>query len=157
MTQAQCGSVAPGHRPLICRNQFFFCFQFPQIPILEVKMSHQHPSPFSPFLKQAISSFKLLSLPKPSPLPPGTVKYNNNRDQGSIFPVVPDDYNLILTIKKTPKVTLRTSEVLLNHKIFSKILIYNFVHFSRVLTTSHPLKTFKIMENNKQLLSAMKS
>ena len=136
MTQAQCGSVAPGHRPLILRNPFFFCFQFPQIPILVVKMSHQHPSPFFPFLKQAISSFKLLSLPKPNPLPPGTViKYNNNRDQGSILPVVPDDYNLIWTIKKTSKVTLQTSEVLFNHKIFSKILIYDFIHFPSVLIT----------------------
>ena len=135
MTQAQCGSVAPGHRPLICRNPFFFCFQFPQIPILEVKMSHQHPSSFFPSLKWAISSFKLLSLPKPNPLPSGTVKYNNNRDQGSIFPVVPDDYNLIWTIKKTSKVTLRTSEVLFNHKIFAKILIYDFTHFPSVLIT----------------------
>ena len=33
-------------------------------------------------------------------------------------PVVPDDYNLVWTIKVTSKVTLRTSEVLLNDKIF---------------------------------------
>ena len=38
-------------------------------------------------------------------------------------PVVPDDYNLIWTVYKiTSKVALRTSEVSLNHKIFSKIL-----------------------------------
>lgn len=135
VTQAQCGSVAAGHRPLIRRNLFFFCFQFPQISILVVKMCHQHPSPFFPFLKQAISSFKLLSLPKPNPLPPGTVKYNDNGDQGSIFPVIPDDYNLILTIKKTSKVTLQTSEVLFNDKIFSQILIYDFIHFPSVLIT----------------------
>ena len=33
-------------------------------------------------------------------------------------PVVPDDYNLVQTIKITSKVALLTSEVLLNHKIF---------------------------------------
>ena len=38
-------------------------------------------------------------------------------------PVVPDNYNLAWTIKITPKVVLWTTEVLLNHKIFSKILI----------------------------------
>ena len=38
-------------------------------------------------------------------------------------PDVPDDYNLVRTIKITSKVALQTSEVLLNHKIFSKILM----------------------------------
>ena len=33
--------LAPGHRPLILRNTFFFNSQFPQIPILVVKMYHQ--------------------------------------------------------------------------------------------------------------------
>ena len=71
-------------------------------------------------------------------------------------PVVPDNYNPVRTIKITSKVALRTSEVLLNHKIFKKFL-YDFIHFPCVLVTSHPIKTFRIMENNKQLLSAMKS
>ena len=78
-----------------------------------------------------------------------------HRDPHPSRPVVPDDYNLIQTIKLTSKVALQTSEVLLNHKIFSKIL-YGFIHFPCVLT-SHPLKTLRIMKNNKQLLSAMKS
>ena len=38
-------------------------------------------------------------------------------------PVVPGDYNLARTIKIGPKVVLRTSEVLANHKVFSKIHI----------------------------------
>ena len=38
-------------------------------------------------------------------------------------PVVPDDYNLVWTIKITSKVALWTSEVLPNHKIFSEILV----------------------------------
>ena len=46
-------------------------------------------------------------------------------------PVVLDDYNLIQTIKITSKVALRTSEVLLNHKIFSKILIWFYTGWSR--------------------------
>ena len=37
-------------------------------------------------------------------------------------PVILDDYNLLQTIKITLKVALLTSEVLLNHKIFKKIL-----------------------------------
>ena len=36
-------------------------------------------------------------------------------------PVVLGDYNLVRTIKIDPKVVLRTSEVLVNHKVFSKI------------------------------------
>lgn len=40
-------------------------------------------------------------------------------------PVVPDDYNLPLKIKIGPKVVLRTSEVLVNHKVFSKIHIWS--------------------------------
>ena len=40
-------------------------------------------------------------------------------------------------------------------KSFKKFL-YDFIHFPCVLITSHPLKTFRIMVNNKQLLSAMK-
>ena len=47
----------------------------------------------------------------------------------------------------TPKVILWTSEVLLNHKIFPKILVL----FYLCLGTSHPLKMLKIMENNIQL------
>ena len=38
-------------------------------------------------------------------------------------PVIPDNYNLVGMIKITSRVALRTTEVLLNHKIFSKILI----------------------------------
>ena len=78
--------------------------------------------------------------------------------QGSIFPVIwlpktsTDDCNLIQTIKITSKVALRASEVLLNHKSFQKFL-YDFINFSCVLITSHPLKTFRIMENYKQLVS----
>ena len=48
--------------------------------------------------------------------------------QGSIFPVIPDDYNLVRTIKITSKVALWTSEVLLNHKIVQKFL-YDFTYF----------------------------
>ena len=44
-----------------------------------------------------------------------------HRDPYPSRPVVPDD---IQTIKLTSKVALQTSEVLLNHKIFSKILIW---------------------------------
>lgn len=39
-------------------------------------------------------------------------------------PVVPNNYNLVQTIKSTSKVAVWMSEVLLNHKIFSKILIW---------------------------------
>ena len=46
-----------------------------------------------------------------------------HRDPYPSRPVAPDDYNLIQTIKLTSKVALQTSEVLLNHKIFSKIFI----------------------------------
>ena len=38
-------------------------------------------------------------------------------------PVVPSDYNLVRTVKIISKAALRTSEGLLNHKIFSKIPI----------------------------------
>ena len=38
-------------------------------------------------------------------------------------PVVPDDYNLVQTIKIALKVAFWMSEVLLNYKIFSKILV----------------------------------
>ena len=38
-------------------------------------------------------------------------------------------------------------------KSFKKFL-YDFIHFPCVLITSHPLKTFRVMVNNKQLLSA---
>ena len=41
-------------------------------------------------------------------------------------------------------------------KSFQKFL-YDFIHFPCVLITSHPLKSFRIMENNNQLLSAVKS
>ena len=75
-----------------------------------------------------------------------------HRDLYPSRPVVPDD---IQTITLTSKVALQTSEVLLNYKIFSNFL-YGFIHFPCVLT-SHPLKTLRIMKNNKQLLSAMKS
>lgn len=46
-----------------------------------------------------------------------------HRDPYPSHPVVPDDYNPVQMIKLTSKVTLPTSEVLLNHKIFSKIFI----------------------------------
>ena len=71
-------------------------------------------------------------------------------------PVVPEDNNLVQTIKITSKVPIRMSEVLLSHKIFSKVLISFYIFFC-VLITSFLLKTFRIMGNNKQLLSAMKS
>ena len=35
----------------ILRNPFFFNFQFPQIPILVVKISHQQPQSLFPILK----------------------------------------------------------------------------------------------------------
>ena len=72
--------------------------------------------------------------------------------------VILDNYNLVRTIKITSKVALPTSEVLLNHKIIRKFL-YDFIHFPHVLIISHllKLKMFRIIiENNKQLLSAMK-
>ena len=59
--------------------------------------------------------------------------------QGSIFPVVWSSQ----TIKITSKVALRTSEVLLNQNIFSKLLIW-FYTFS-LCSDSHPLKTFGII------------
>ena len=56
--------------------------------------------------------------------------------QGSIFPFVgQSETNLMCTIKITSKVALRTSEVLLNYKIFSKILI-RFIHLPCVLIAS---------------------
>ena len=62
--------------------------------------------------------------------------------------VVPDDYSLAQTIEITPNVVLWKSDVLLNHKIFSKILLWFYcVQFTRVLITSHPLKTFRITPN----------
>ena len=68
-------------------------------------------------------------------------------------PVVADYYNLAPTIKITPKVVLWTSEVLLNHRIFSKNLMWFYrVHFTCVLTTSQQLlKAFRITEINMQL------
>ena len=75
--------------------------------------------------------------------------------QGSIFPVIQlsqtstDNYNLVRMIKISSKVALRMSEVLLNHKTFSQIFVNNdFIHFPCVLITSHPLETFRIMENS---------
>ena len=68
-------------------------------------------------------------------------------------PVVLDDYNLIQTIKITSKVALRTSEVLLNHKIFSKILIWFYTFSLCSDYFSDPLKNFRMMENTKQLLA----
>ena len=70
--------------------------------------------------------------------------------------VAPDDNNLVQIIKITMRVALWKSEVLLNQKIFSKILI-SFYTFS--LCSDYifdPLKMFRIMVNNKQLLSAVK-
>ena len=74
-------------------------------------------------------------------------------------PVVPEDNNLVQTIKITSKVPVRMSEILLNHKIFSKVLrsLIIFIYFPCALITSYLLKTFRIMGNNKQLLSTMKS
>ena len=72
--------------------------------------------------------------------------------------VVPDDYNLIPTIKITSKAALKTSEAHSSYgrpplrfcsttKSFQKFL-YDFIHFPCVLITSHLLETFRIMENN---------
>ena len=56
--------------------------------------------------------------------------------QGSIFPFVGwSQTDLMWTIKITSKVALWTSEVLLNYKIFSKILI-RFIHLPCVLIAS---------------------
>ena len=55
--------------------------------------------------------------------------------------VVPDDYNLTWTIKIPPNVILWTSKVLLNYKIYSKILVWFYhVHYARILIISYPLK-----------------
>ena len=59
-------------------------------------------------------------------------------------PVVPCDYNLVWTIKITSKVALWKSEVLFNHKIFSKILVCIFMHFPCVLSTA--LVHLKLLE-----------
>ena len=74
-------------------------------------------------------------------------------------PVIPEDNNLVQTIKITSKVPVRMSEILLNHKIFSKVLrsLIIFIYFPCALITSYLLKIFRIMGNNKQLLSTMKS
>lgn len=56
--------------------------------------------------------------------------------------VVPDDYNLTWTIKIPPNVILWTSKVLLNYKIYSKILVWFYhVHYARILIISYPLKS----------------
>ena len=66
--------------------------------------------------------------------------------------VIPDDYNLTRTIKISPKVILWTSKVLLNYKIYSKILAWFYhVHYACVLIISYPLKSWWIMEYNKHL------
>ena len=70
--------------------------------------------------------------------------------------VAPDDNNLVQTIKITLRVALRKNEVLLNQKIFSKILIWFYTFSLCSDYFSDPLKMFRIMVNNKQLLSAMK-
>ena len=70
--------------------------------------------------------------------------------------VAPDDNNLEQTIKITLRVALRKNEVLLNQKIFSKILIWFYTFSLCSDYFSDPLKMFRIMVNNKQLLSAMK-
>jgi len=71
--------------------------------------------------------------------------------------VAPDDNNLVQTIKITLRVALQKSEVLLNQKIFSKILTWFYTFSLCSDYFSDPLKMFRIMVNNKQLLSAMKS
>ena len=63
------------------------------------------------------------------------IQYNISGFHLPIRPVIPDDYNLMQTIKITSKVALRTSEVLPNYKIFSKILI-RFIHLPCVLIAS---------------------
>ena len=68
-----------------------------------------------------------------------------HRDPYPSHPVVPDDYNSVQTIKLTSKVTLPTSEVLLNQNIFKNF--YMILYISPMF----------LMRNNKQLLSAMKS
>ena len=66
--------------------------------------------------------------------------------------VVPDDYNLTQTIKIPPKDILWTSKVLLNYKIYSKILVWFYhVHYACVLIISYPLKSLWITEYNKHL------
>ena len=58
--------------------------------------------------------------------------------QGSIFPIVWSSQTTTILygqLRWLSKVALRLSEILLNHKIFSKILIW-FIHFPRVLITS---------------------
>ena len=107
------------------QKSIFFLFSISSNPNPSGKNVSSTPRSLFPILK--IGNFQLQIA--------CTVKYNNNRDQGSIFPVVPDDYNLIRMIKKTSKVTVRTSEVLFNHKILSKILIFDFIHFPSVLIT----------------------
>ena len=70
------------------------------------------------------------------------------------YPLQPrvDDYNLTQTIKIPPKVIIWTSKVLLNYKIYSKILVWFYhVHYACVLIISYPLKSLWIMEYNKHL------
>ena len=60
--------------------------------------------------------------------------------------VIPDDCNLVWTIQITSKVALWTSEVLLNHKIFSKIfmILYIFPVFWILLIHSKLLEKWRI-------------
>ena len=59
------------------------------------------------------------------------------------------------TIKITPKVVLWMSEVLVNHKISSKIHIWQ-LSYTSVLTTFHWLKFFKQQRITHNFFSAMK-
>ena len=73
------------------------------------------------------------------------------KDQGSIFPVAQSSQTTTIPYWRFGRVRFCSTT-----KSFQKFL-YDFIHFPCVLITSHPLKTFRIMENNKQLLSEMKS
>ena len=82
--------------------------------------------------------------------------------QGSIFPVVQLSQTTTISygwLKITSKVALQKSQVFAQPQNLFKTIqkfLYDFIHFPCVLITSCPLKTFRILENNKQLLSAMK-
>ena len=71
--------------------------------------------------------------------------------------VILDDCNLIWMIQITSKVALRTSAqgFAQPQNLFKNF--YMILYIFPDLITSHPLKSFRIMENNKQLLSAVKS
>ena len=71
--------------------------------------------------------------------------------------VILDDCNLLWMIQITSKVALWTSAqgFAQPQNLFKNF--YMILYIFPDLITSHPLKSFRIMENNKQLLSAVKS